>query len=120
MRLNNSIPTRALFLCTLAVAGSTAALPWVQGYGTKLGQVVVLGAWGLLAAVTSGRYADLHHGPLWALALLLNLVLFLILAGPWWFLTRRRFPRASVVILVVWCVFYLSSLFYLFPATDGP
>jgi len=36
------------------VGASTAALPIVTGYGTVLFQLVTLGAWGLVATMTSG------------------------------------------------------------------
>jgi len=102
------------------VAAGTAALSWIYGYGTILFQVVMLGAWSILAAVTSGQYADLHHGPVWVIALILNLVLFLVPAVLIWLVTRRRWPKASAVLLIAWSVFYLMSLFVLLPATDGP
>ena len=116
-----SLPPNRTFLASLgAVAGSTAALPWVGGYGTVLFQVVVLGAWSVVARTTSQRYADLHHAPVWMVALLLNVLLFAIPATLIWALTRVRWRRASVYIPLSWCAFYLASLFVLFPASDGP
>lgn len=117
---NSALPDRALLLGAVAVAASTALLPSIGGYGTTLFQVVVLGAWGILAAVTSGQYADVHHGPVWAIALLLNLVLFVVPAVLLWLVSRRRWPVACAALLIAWCLFYLLSLFLLFPATDGP
>ena len=116
----NVTPNSVFLLGLLAVAGSTAVLPSIGGYGTVLFQLVVLGAWGLLAAITSGSYADLNHGPLWALALVLNVLFFLLPAGPWWLVTRRKWPALCGIVLAVWCVLYLACLFVLFPATDGP
>lgn len=116
----NRTPNRVLALCAVVVAASTAVLPSIGGYGTVLFQVVVLGAWRILAAVTSDQYADLHHGPLWVIALVLNLILFLILATAVWLVMRRRWPAACAAAIIAWCGFYLASLFLLFRATDGP
>jgi hypothetical protein len=116
----NLTPKRMLLLCAAVVALSTVALPWIQGYGTILFQVVVLVPWGIVAAITSGRYADLHHGPVWVLALCLNVLLFLIPTGLFYLATRRRWPRAFGAGVMIWCLFYLGCLFILFPATDGP
>jgi hypothetical protein len=102
------------------VAVSTVALPWIGGYGTVLFQVVGLGAWSLLAQMTSRLYADRHHGPLWIIALMLNLLLFALPATAIWALTRTKWPRFSAYALVSWAGFYLACLFFLFPATDGP
>jgi hypothetical protein len=113
-------PRGALVLCLAAVGLSTIGLPWIRGYGMVLSQLVVLGAWGLVAAASSGRYADLHHGPVWLAALFLNLVLFLIPAGIFFLTTRRRWPLVSAAGIAIFCAFYLSCLFFLFPATDGP
>ena len=117
---HSTLPNRALLLGAIAVAASTAVLPSIGGYGTVLFQAVVLGAWGILAAVTSGQYADLHHGPLWVIAFLLNVILFLVPAALLWLVTRRRWPMVCAALLIAWCAFYLLSLFLFFPATDGP
>jgi hypothetical protein len=113
-------PNRTLLTSLGVVAASTIALPWVGGYGTILFQVIVLGAWALLAKITSQQYADLHHAPLWALALIFNIVAFAIPATLVWALTRTRWPRASSYLMLSWCAFYIAALFVLFPATDGP
>jgi len=115
-----TLPGRALAAGIAGVAASTAALPTVTGYGTVLCQSVVLTAWGLVAAVASGRYADLHHGPVWFVALLLNVGVFSVPALAIFFLARRRWPKVSSIGLLAWTAFYLLSLFVLFPATDGP
>src|SRR5947208_3374105 len=94
-------PTKILLATAGLVGASTAVLPSVTGYGTILFQVVALGAWGIVAAVTSGLYADTHHPVIW-------------LSG------RRRWTSGSSVVILAWCTFYLASLFWLFPATDGP
>ena len=113
-------PNRTFAASLGAVAASTVALPWIGGYGTVLFQVVVLGAWSLLAHLTSQTYADRHHVPLFAIALIINVLLFAIPATLIWTLTRTRWPRASMYALVCWCAFYLASLFVIFRATDGP
>jgi hypothetical protein len=113
-------PNRAFVASLGAVAASTLALPWIGGYGTILFQVVVLGAWSLLARMTSQIYADRHHAPLWVIALILNVLLYAIPAAAMWALTRTRWPRFSAYAVLVWAAFYLASPFVLFPATDGP
>jgi len=108
-------------LGTLGLVGlSTAALPYVSGYGTILFQIVVLNAWGIVARGASETYADHHHGIVWIVALFLNLVIFGIPAIVLqWALARRR-TLTRVVGIVPWTTFYLASLSVLFPATDGP
>jgi len=115
-----TLPGRALAFGIAVVAASTAALPTVTGYGTVLYQNVVLSAWGFVAAVTSERYADLHHGPVWSVALLLNVGVFLVPAFMIFFIGRRRWPKVGSVALLAWTASYLLFLFVLFPATDGP
>src|SRR5712691_11253300 len=105
-------PTKVLWATTGAVGASTAILPAIAGYGTNLFQVVVLGAWGVVAALTSDVYADTHHGPLWLVALLLNLVLFLIPGVVIWLVCRRRWPTTCSGAIAVWCCFYLACLFF--------
>jgi hypothetical protein len=113
-------PTRTLLGSTAVVGVSTIALPWIHGYGTGLFQIVVLGAFAIVAAVSSNAYADLHHGPVWCVALSINVLLFIIPAALIFFATNGRWPRASTTGILTWCIFYLACLFILFPATDGP
>jgi len=113
-------PKHVLLICAIVVALSTFILPSVRGYGTVLFQVVALGAWGILAAITSGQYADFHHAQVWTLALVLNVLIFLIPASLIWLVTRRKWAAQGAVATAVWCALYLSCLFFLFPATDGP
>jgi hypothetical protein len=115
-----SLPGRVLSAGTALVAASTVALPWITGYGTVLYLNVVLSAWGVVAAAASGKYADLHHGPVWFVAFLLNIGAFLVPGLAIFYSTRRRWPRLSAIGLLAWTAFYLMSLFVLFPATDGP
>jgi hypothetical protein len=113
-------PTKILIAAACMVGASTAALLNVAGYGTVLSQIVVLGAWFVVAAITSGAYADTHHSVLWPVALSLNLILFLIPASGIWLATSKPRPSWCSVAILGWLAFYLASLFWLFPATDGP
>jgi hypothetical protein len=112
--------TRTLIGATFAVGASTIAIPYATGYGTILFQWVVLGAWGVVARTTSGRYADTHRPVVYFFALLLNSIFFLIPATGIWLAARNRWPTWCSVTIFGWCVFYVLSFFWLFPATDGP
>jgi len=105
---------------SVMVAVSTCGLPFVPGYGTILSQLVVLGAWAVVAAATSGVFADHYHEVVWPVALLLNLTAF----GTPLLLLRYGLSRVSagarIAAVLIWTSFYLASLFVLFPATDGP
>ena len=111
---------KAFSACGVLVAGSTLGLPYVRGYGTQLFQLVAFGAWSIIAHLSSGMFADQHHGLLWMVASLLNIVCFSVVGAPLWLLTRKRLPQASAFLVVCWTVFYVAALFVLFPATDGP
>ncbi len=113
-------PNIALLSTAGTVGASTLILPTVCGYGTTLFQIVVLGAWSIVASLTSGAYADLHKGPVWVVSFVLNILLFLVPALMVWVVSRKRWPMICTWFLITWCLFYLSSLFFLFPATDGP
>ena len=113
-------PTKVLIATAGIIAASTALLPLISGYGTILFQFVALGAWSILAALTSGTYADTHHPLVWSIALAINLALFLIPALGIWLPCRRIWPIVCSAVIVGWSIFYLASLFMLFPATDGP
>jgi hypothetical protein len=111
---------RAFLLASVAVAASTAAFPSVSGYGTVLFQLVVFTAWALLERATSGTYAAQHHGVLWIIAAIVNVVAFWILAVPLWALLRRHSQVIAFLALTGFWAVYIASLFWLFPATDGP
>ncbi len=113
-------PKQLLIGTTGAVAAATGFLPTVSGYGTVLYQAVVLGSWGLVARSVSSGFADQHDGVVWAVATLLNGLVFFIPAWILYAVTWRRRPRLGAGLLMAWCLFYLASLFYLFPALDGP
>lgn len=111
---------RIFVICAAIVALSTAVLPEVRGYGTVLFQFVVLGAWSIIARLSSGAFADTHHGFLWLVALILNVLGFSIVGVPIWTLLRTRSPKLAAYLVICWVFFYVGMLFFLFPATDGP
>ena len=113
-------PRSALLAGASIVGASTAVLPSVSGYGTYLYQLVVLGAWSIVAAASSGMFADTHHALVWTVVLFVNLITFSIVAVPVWAVARNWKPSVGVIALVMWTAFYLAALFVLFPATDGP
>jgi len=113
-------PTKIFLAAACTVGASTVALPYVTGYGTILFQFVALGAWAIVASITSGFYADTHNPVVWSFALVLNLILFLIPATGIWLAARKRWPAWCSVVILAWCVFYLVSWFWLFPAASGP
>ena len=112
--------TRVFFTSGVAVALTTVSFPYVTGYGTSLFQLVVLGAYSLIAHLSSGLFAEHHDGIVYLVALLLNLVGFSFLAVPLWLCFRNRASRFGSFAIVGWTVFYVAMLFFLFPATDGP
>ena len=118
--MNTRFADRTFFASSLLVAVSTAGLPYVTGYGTGLFQMVVLGAWSIVAHLSSGMFADQHHGVLWAIAFILNIVCFALIAVPLWLLSRKRVPKLGTFLIICWTVLYVAMLFVLFPATDGP
>jgi hypothetical protein len=111
---------KILLATAFTVAASTALLPRVAGYGTTLYEVVTFYAWAIVALVTSGFFADTHHSVLWPVVALVNVALFLVPAAAISLATRKRSPACCSLATLAWCGFYLASLFWLFPATDGP
>jgi hypothetical protein len=118
--MNKRFADTVIFACEGLVSASTPGLPYVTGYGTGLFQLIVLGAWSIIARLSSGKFADQHHGVLWAVAFLLNIICFNVVAVPLWLLTRERMPKLSAISIVCFTVLYVAALFVLFPATDGP
>lgn len=119
-RTRLSPPAKTFLVGAGLVAMSTAFLPWITGYGTVLFQVTVLGAWNIVAALSSTTFADQNHGPMWLVAVVLNVAVFSLPGLAIFWLTRTRWSWFGVVGLSAWAAFYLSALFVLFPATDGP
>lgn len=113
-------PDRVFATSTAIIALTTAVFPHVGGYGTAVFQIIMLGAWGILAHFTSGLFADQHQSILWAITLVLNMGVFLLIAVPLWALLRNRAPRFAPVTIICWSVLYVALLFVLFPATTGP
>jgi hypothetical protein len=111
---------RAIITSGLIVAVSSAGLAAVRGYGTVLFQLVVLGAWSIVARLSSGMFADRHQGIVWLVILVVNVSIFSLIGIPVWLLSRNRLPKWGTLIIVCWTIFYMAMLFILFPATDGP
>ena len=113
-------PTKAFWMSCVVVGSCAVALPFISGYGTTLFQAVALGAWGLVAALSSDLFADTHKAVVWFTAAILNVLFFAVPAVGVLLATRTRWPVASTWVLILWLLFYVASLFVLFPATDGP
>ena len=111
---------RAIITSGFVVAASTAGLAAVRGYGTVMFQLVVLGAWSIVARLSSGIFADRHQGLVWLVALAVNITVFSLIGIPAWLLSRNRLPKWGTLIVVCWTIIYIAMLFVLFPATDGP
>jgi hypothetical protein len=114
------LPTRVFLICLVLVVSGTFAFPYVTGYGTQLFQVIVLGAWSVVARAASGAFADQNHLAVWSLAGFFNVVGFSIPALIPYSIFRRRAPVLISFALISWLIFYMGCLFILFPATDGP
>ena len=102
------------------VAASTAALPLVAGFGTNLFQIVFFLGFGIVQALTSFDYADTHHAVAWCGAVIPNLTFYSLPAFGIWKASSKRSPTWRPAAILAWCLFYLASLFWLFPAADGP
>jgi len=109
-----------LIVAMTIVGASTAILPSITGYGTQLFQLVVLGAWGIVAAITSDMFADQHDSIVWTVAFIINVILFTLPAVAIFFTSKSRLPKMTNILTLGWLVFYLNMLFILFPAIDGP
>src|SRR5271156_4638636 len=99
-------PDRVLVTSGAIVALTTATFPYIAGYGTILYQFIVLGAWSVIAHLSSDQFADLHHGVLWPVALLLNMIAFYIVAVPIWAIFRRRAPKIASTATICWLLLY--------------
>jgi hypothetical protein len=110
-------PTKALLAGTIVVGCAPLAL-WHLEIATHLAYIVMFGAAGILARLSSEQFVDTHHGWLFTGMAILNLALFLIVAVPIWASVRRRNPKLASTLIACWSVFYLACLFFLFPA--GP
>ena len=101
----SKLPTRMLLVCLLVVALTSFVFPHIHTYGTLLYQVVVLGGWMLVAAVTSQVFADQNHWAVWPVVTALNVALFSLPALPVYFIFRRRAPSLASVLLLAWLTF---------------
>ncbi len=77
---------RAIITSGFVVAASTAGLAAVRSYGTVMFQLVVLGAWSIVARLSSGIFADRHQGLVWLVALAVNITVFSLIGIPGCFL----------------------------------
>lgn len=118
--INSQLADRMFLSCSAVVAVSTVGLAYVTGYGTVLDQLVVLGAYAIIARLSSGMFAEHHHGYMWALAFLLNMIGFSVVAVPLWLFSRYRLVKWALFLSICWTAFWVAMLFILFPATDGP
>jgi hypothetical protein len=109
-----------LFGATAAVGVAALALPWVHLHPTDLALLVALLAWGAVAFVKSGHYADSHISVVWIVAVLLHLACFLIPALTIFLGLRNRNRRLCLALLGGWWIAYLAFLYVLFPASAGP
>ena len=113
------VTTAVLGSAIALVAASTAALPYVRGYGTTLFQFVALGAAAIVESMASSS-GDGHLTAVWLVALLVNLASYLIPLVLLHLFKKRASASLRVGVIFVWTVFYLAALFVLFPARDGP
>lgn len=112
--------SRTLMVTAVLVALSSTLLFLMPGYATVLSQFLTLNAWGIVSGVMSQEFADTHRGPIWTIATILSLLAFLIPATAIWLVFRSRQSPAGIFAIIGWFVLYLGSLFFLFPASDGP
>lgn len=118
--INKQLADKVFLSCSAVVAVSTMGLPYVSGYGTVLDQLVVLGAYAIIARLSSGMFAEHHDGYVWAVAFLLNMVGFSVVAVPLWLFSRYRLVKWVLFLNICWTAFWVAMLFLLFPATNGP
>jgi hypothetical protein len=118
--INNQLADKVFLSCSAVAAVSTVGLPYVTGYGTVLDQLVVFGAWAIIARLSSGMFVEHHHSYLWAVAFLLNMIGFCVVAVPLWLLSRYRLLKWGLFLSICWSAFWVAMLFLLFPATIGP
>src|ERR1700728_1382060 len=90
----------------------------LAGSATAVG--ISLCAWGVIALMKSGQFADGHFALVWVAAVLLHIISFSIPATLIWLGLRNRAPRTCSVLVGVWCLCYLAFLFIFLPASAGP
>jgi hypothetical protein len=102
------------------IAASTFAFPKLNNNVTTLCLLIILGAWSILARLTSENFVHSHQLIMWIMAAVINLLYFLAPVAVIWLLARKRWPVFVSVAICVWCGFYLLCLFRLFPANFAP
>lgn len=117
--LTNSA-SRALGYGTAVAAVSSVFLAVLGGYGTIHRQFVTLYGWSIAQAVSPAENAEPPLVLTMLFAGLLNVLVFLVPALIIWFVCRDKWPKVGRNLIVAWCVLFLATLFFLFPASDGP
>jgi hypothetical protein len=113
-------PIVGVIFGAVMVAMSSMVLPSVKGYGTVLFQLVAFSGYVLVAIASSQSFAEQNMAIVWTISAMLNVLYFVI---PGWIIyrfSREKWQTRSAVLIWCWLLFYLASLLYLFPATDGP
>jgi hypothetical protein len=62
----------------------------------------------------------MNHWALWPIVGIINIMVFAIPALGLWLAGQKRWPLWCSIAILAWCAFYIASLFWLFPANDGP
>jgi hypothetical protein len=113
-------PRSTLIGATAAVGFSALVNPAAHIYPTALSLVVALCAWGVVAFLKSSQFADAHFPAVWTAAVVLHMICFSIPGIAIWLGLRNRQPRLCSALVGIWCLCYLLSLYFLFPAPVGP
>jgi hypothetical protein len=115
--LMNLTPRRVLAGGAAIVGLGALVLPALHTYPTVLSLVIALCAWGVVASLKSGPFADGHFSLVWTAAVLLHMISFSIPAVAIWLGLRNRKPDLCSLLVGTWCGGYLILLFVLFPAS---
>ena len=113
------MPIAVLVVAALLVAVSVVAAVHGASDGTMAFIAVAALAMSSVAKITSPMYAHHHQSVVLAVAVLFNVVIFLVPAVPAFLVLRKRRPIASLCTTVIWCAFYVACILVLFPITDG-
>ena len=112
-------PRSTLIGATAAVGFSALVLPAAHIYPTALSLVGALCAWGVVAFIRSPQFADGHFSAVWAAAVVLHMISFLIPGIAIWLGLRNRKPLLCSALVGIWCLCYLLLLYFLFAAPMG-
>jgi hypothetical protein len=113
-------PRSVLLGIAVVVAVGAAVLPASHIYPTVLSLTVGLCAWAVVAFIKSAHFADTHFIAVWSVAVLLHVLMSLIPTFAIWLGLRLRKPGLCIVLMIGWCLCYLSLLLVLFRAPEGP